>query len=565
MKINSITLTNTTKNNNIKSNKNIHEQQTNPLTNASDYGKNMPSTQNYLSSINFTGGYSINLKKTIEGLDNLAEKIPNLYPPKVRELATNVIEQGNNAQETLIDIHKRAYSELKECFSLDEAKIKFPEFENVVEDNQATFREGTLFDKIKKGELEHFDSEEDVSLQLLKLYWGDGFSINDLKKYTDGTDLYHTMKKLQIPTVDKNYGHVLKFSDVEYNERLTKQMTENRMMSIERKLQEADGEPIFIKRGPLSEDHKKHISESLIKYYQENPEKLLEMSERQKEFYRNNPEQAEVFSRVMKKAWGYHGAEPIKKAMSSFMKGKGFKDFSSAETQKPLDLSKEKSSSLKAFWDLNRKYKAKMSENIRGAWKKVKEENETFYELDTTPMKYKEKFNGWLEERGLDPDDYEMVIDYYPHQPELTRKSYERIEKTNPLSMKFIDDYPGNESQKLADTYLLAIFKTYEHIDNLYKKTKSPNTKELIENLKFSTILLGQKGAEDVQVIQKVFTLMLELVADSHSPKILDKMYENLDDAYDFVERHNIDTHNGMNARLEELSQQFVRGKKAHR
>lgn len=44
-----------------------------------------------------------------------------------------------------------------------------------------------------------------------------------MKRYTGGLDLYHTMTKLQIPRVSKEYGHVLKFSDPKYNEHLTQE------------------------------------------------------------------------------------------------------------------------------------------------------------------------------------------------------------------------------------------------------------------------------------------------------------------------------------------------------
>ena len=46
----------------------------------------LPSTQNYLS---FTGGYSLDLAKTIERLDILAKKKSNLYPLNIREWARN--------------------------------------------------------------------------------------------------------------------------------------------------------------------------------------------------------------------------------------------------------------------------------------------------------------------------------------------------------------------------------------------------------------------------------------------------------------------------------------------
>ena len=210
---------------------------------------NLPTTAQYLA---FTGGYSLNLAKTIERLDILAQKKSNLYPPNIRQWAEMILEEGNRKGETLIDIHKKFYSSLKDCFSLKEVKEKFPEFKDVLSDSEVKFSKDTLFESIKKGDTEFFDPEEDLSLQILKLYWGEGFSLNDLKKYTGGKDLYHTIKKLNIPTVDRDYGHILKFSDPKYNERLTREMTEKRMASLDRKAQLEQGEPVYIKRGPMS-------------------------------------------------------------------------------------------------------------------------------------------------------------------------------------------------------------------------------------------------------------------------------------------------------------------------
>ena len=138
-------------------------------------------------------------------------------------------------------------------------KEKFPEFKDVasVYDVETSANRGSFITKFLNGETEYFDSDEDLTVQLIKLYWGEGFSLNDLKKYSDGCDLYYTMKKLNIPLASRDYGHILKFSDPEYNERLTREMTEKRLAALDRKAQELEGEPVYIKRGPLSDEHKK--------------------------------------------------------------------------------------------------------------------------------------------------------------------------------------------------------------------------------------------------------------------------------------------------------------------
>ena len=155
----------------------------------------LPSTNQYLA---FTGGYSLNLAETIKNLDKLAAKDSSVYPRHIREWAEMILESGNKAKLTLIDIHKKYYESLKDCTSLNEAKERFAEFADVLSDKQVKFSEKSFGDDVKKGLIEYFDKDEDLSLQLLKLYYADVFSINDLKQYTGGKDIYYTMKKSKL-------------------------------------------------------------------------------------------------------------------------------------------------------------------------------------------------------------------------------------------------------------------------------------------------------------------------------------------------------------------------------
>ena len=59
----------------------------------------------------------------------------------------------------------------------------------------------------------YFDSEIDLSLQLLQLYWGEGFSLTDLANQFNGRNIQGTMERLNIPRVDRGYGIYLKLSD----------------------------------------------------------------------------------------------------------------------------------------------------------------------------------------------------------------------------------------------------------------------------------------------------------------------------------------------------------------
>ena len=135
----------------------------------SDYNSNsvqasskLPSTMQYLAS--FTGGYSLNLEQTIKQLDKLAQKDSSIYPPNIREWAGMFLEDGNKTKDTLISIHKKYFANLKECFSLENIKSKFPEFKDVISSDDVKAFQGSFLDRFQKGELEFFDNDEDLSV-----------------------------------------------------------------------------------------------------------------------------------------------------------------------------------------------------------------------------------------------------------------------------------------------------------------------------------------------------------------------------------------------------------------
>lgn len=502
----------------------------------------LPSTEQYLS---FRGGYSLNLSQTIKGLDKLAEKESSVYPKHIREWAGMILDSGNKTKETLIDIHKKYYETLKSCTTLEQAKLKFPEFSDVLPDNAVGYYKNSFGYVVKNGLLECFDKDEDLSLQILKLYYGEGFSLNDLKQYAGGKDIYYTMKKLNIPTLNKDYGHILKFSDPEYNERLTAEMTYKRRLTLDEKAMKETGDPVYIPRGPLSKEHRQHISEGLLKYHAEHPEKVFEMSERQKKFFEENPEKAEIFRRVMNKAWNVGGADRIKKALSDFMKGKGFKDFKANELDNPLSINSAKSNTIKQFWGVNEWAKKAFSKNMEYAWKKVKEENEMSYIVDVTPKGLKDKFYKWAKEQGLKTEELEFTATYYPHKPELN--NYEiSINKYMP---KYIDSCPYDESSLVANSYFIALLNINREIGKMSKNAKINTTtqsrifamQEVIKeslfvdkNLPFEKNQFKQLGTTEAQ---NVFGFLQKACMDYHEHTLINLFNKNLDKAYDYLDK----------------------------
>ena len=514
----------------------------------------IPSAQHYIGyQPNFTGGYSLDLAETVANLDKLATKYPNIYPKNVREWAGMILDEGNKAKDTLITIHRRLYESIKDCFSLTELKAKFPEFKGVKSAHDVDYREGTLMDDLMSGRIPEFNTEEDLTLQLIKLYWADGFSLNDLKAYAGGRDLNPIMNKLGIPKVDRNYGHILKFSDPEYNERLTTQMKLKRMEAMDIKAQQQEGEPVYIPQRrdgrPLSAEHRKHIQDGLLKFYREHPERAFAMSERQKQFFREHPEQAEMFHRVMVKAWHMASADNIRKAMSKFMKANKVQDFSVDELTSPHKMTKERSALMKKFWADNPWANKTFSHNMKYAWKKVKEEQDMFYIVEMTPVKFQRKFFAWCDKMGIDKSKIDFqCFKFYPHHPELNVQP-ESAKLLNSLTPKFIDSCEGDESQKLANTLQMTLIK-FGH----YLKTfeKSPHATAETKELAFMLRRAIHHGLFDTQntirgipsprvldamQVQGIYTTAMTEMMSQHENRMIKELVKYLNESYDHLDR----------------------------
>ncbi len=539
MQVEKVKFTHVNSQNKLKMRNKIDNQQ---ITSADEKAKlPVPSAAQILS---FTGGYSLNLAETIKHLDKLASKKSDVYPPQIREWAGIILEEGNKTKETLISVHKKFYESLKDCFTLDEAKKKFPEFKDVIPAENVKVHEGSFIDDFQKGKLEYFDNDEDLSLQLLKLYWGEGFSINDLRRYSDGKNLSHTLNKLNIPTVDRTYGQLLKLSDPEYNERLTKEMTAKRLAALDRKAQESSGEPVYIKRGPLSAEHKKHISEGLQKYYEQNPEAVYNLSERQRKFYEENPDRAKLLSRVTTKAWYVFGADKIKAAMSAFMKKQGVKTFDTSKLETPLALTKEESSVMKKFWASHDWARKSFSKNMTYAWKKVKEEQTIVYDVRLAPQNFIKRMVKWAEEHGINLKEEDFIGKFDPNGGEKNYKN-SLLDK---YTRAFVDSTPGG-STMMANSYFLALLNINREISKMdlskFDKETAATCRAIQRIIKESLFehpdLPFEENAFkilDANDVQAVFGILRTSCLEIYNPK-LSKMFErHMDKAYDYITKN---------------------------
>ena len=122
----------------------------------------------------FLGGYSLDLAKTAENIEK--EK----FPPDIFEAVQSVLKTNNPENKTLYNIHFEKYKGILDCYSLDELKEKYPEFKDVISIYDVDYKTGNFIDEFLNGNSEVFSINEDLTLQLIKLYWGQGFSLGDL-------------------------------------------------------------------------------------------------------------------------------------------------------------------------------------------------------------------------------------------------------------------------------------------------------------------------------------------------------------------------------------------------
>lgn len=490
MKISAINLTNF-KAQNIKTNKqkeqNTLQIQKNNLL--------MPTTAQYLA---FMGGYSVDLKKTYEELND------EQYPSDIKERVVSELIKGNPENKTLCDIHFEKYDGILDCYTLDELKEKYPEFINVQSAFDVIAKEDSFIGKFQNGENEIFTTNEDLTLQLIKLYWGKGFSLADLSNYVaknssdkKGINLYYTMTKLNIPLMDKRYANVLRLSNKEYNEKFTQEMSNRLKEAKEIKKQQQEGEPVYIPSGPLSEAHKKHISEGLKKYYQEHPEKIFEMSKRQKAFFQEHPQKAQEMSIVMLYAWNEtKEGQSLAKHISKFARKYNGSTITFEEILGKKLMNPKGSEAFSAFWKINKWASGQMSIAVKKGYAHLEETkakqdedkrpmaqrlgyvtipNER-YVFSNTPTQVRNWLNSWTKEQGLNPDDYVFALGViYPK--EQTLENPELAKKVNIESKALIDKFLAkqpNLDTLIADAFQLAIVDILETLKDPRQKYKLP-------------------------------------------------------------------------------------------
>lgn len=314
--------------------------------------------------------------KTLKATEIL--KDDTRLPKRVEDLANSILRKGNTQNLTLIDVHKQAYFDIMYAKSLEEVRAKFPEFSKIlsVTELEQTPQKGSFLREILDGKNEYFNKDNDITLQLMKMYWGEGFSLSDLEKHMGikSTTFSSVMRILNIPLRSKHYASVLKHSDPEASKRIAAMTAATKNANFEK----ANGY-VSIPKGHLPIEMSHKILDSLFDYYEKDPIRIYEQPKIVKNFYKDNILAEEIFRGALFEVWGFPSMKNIKSNMLNFFDKKAAMNGRHEKAQKYSisdlcgyhQLSSEEIAWMKEFLS-NKKDKDTFSRSLRSAYKHVK-------------------------------------------------------------------------------------------------------------------------------------------------------------------------------------------------
>lgn len=127
----------------------------------------------------------------------------------LREFMLYELRQNNDSN--VVSIHRKYYSQLLKCTTLDEAKEIYPEFKGVIDARDLDFSNGSIFNRIKNGKFGELKIEN-LSLYLLQKYYAELVpdSNQGVKKALNMShSTFHTMLDTLNIRRDKRYSKLL--------------------------------------------------------------------------------------------------------------------------------------------------------------------------------------------------------------------------------------------------------------------------------------------------------------------------------------------------------------------
>lgn len=430
--------------------------------------------------INFCGA-CVDLSKAVKKLKATEIiKEDNRIPSRVEDLANIIIRKGNLQELTLIDIHKQSYFNVMCAKSIEEIREKFPEFKGVlsVYELETPPQQGSFLREVLDGKNKYFSKDDDISLQLMKMYWGEGFSLSDLEKHTGikSTIFTSIMKILNIPLKNKHYASVLKHSDPDASKRIVDMISATKDANFEK----ANGY-ISIPKGLLPVEMSQKILDSLFEYYEKDPIRIYEQPKIVKKFYKDNILAQETFRATMLEVWNFSSMKNVKRNMLNFFNrknalqqnGKNHKNYVMRDINGYDQLSSIEIEWMKNYFANNKKDKEALSRSLKSAYKHIKQriEAEKTKKTDIVlyPKKFQEIVHKYYEQIGRDQSEF---------IPNLLKLNDTKSYSTPICGRISINEILKNDIQ--ADiAYTRSLYETFHFAYDLIEYEKSPVCKEV--------------------------------------------------------------------------------------
>ena len=220
MKLNSISPLNFNKNNTLKSPQKNTDCLTKSIRNGDFNAANYPKFY-YINQISF----GVRKPSANEITERIGEE--NFPSPAIVKRLKDI---GKSSKFSLYEIHMEHYEDLLDCQTLDEAKEKYPEFKDVIDAKDIdinSLKRAFVLKKIANGEIEGI-AIEDLSLEILKKYFGQLISANKKEEYWNISNnaIPSIAKTLNIKLPNKMYMLKTALSSGEYKARMSKTITE---------------------------------------------------------------------------------------------------------------------------------------------------------------------------------------------------------------------------------------------------------------------------------------------------------------------------------------------------
>ncbi len=241
--------------------------------------------------------------KALDLQGQMARLLPGQFPSKkVIELANKALLNPAN-KKTLYEIHNEAYAPLKESKTLDEAKMLFPEFKDVIDakDLNITYDMRSI-KKIAAGEIEGL-TLDNLSLTFLKKFYVEIAGISDKSKWfgLSGNAILNIADTLNIKKPDNLYIRLYKSSNPAAKSAMSEAAKKYQTNNPEAKKQHSEKMKEYFSNPENKKKHKAALDECWA-----NPEKRMAQSERLKKFYKEHPERREKQSKLMQEVFAAH-------------------------------------------------------------------------------------------------------------------------------------------------------------------------------------------------------------------------------------------------------------------